>query len=76
MKKLIILLVICFTSCIEYKKLQPIEKYKNKEFVLIKKVNIGTGDTKLCTLKNKDTIIHVKLLAFDVENLQIGDTIK
>lgn len=74
MKKLILLGFISVLSSCNNQPLKPIEKYQDRGFIITNIVSFGNNNN-LITLKNKDTIMDVTVLKFDVRNLEIGDSL-
>ena len=80
MKKLILaLIMLLFMACRnEDNNPEPIEKYKG--FVVAYKSPGYSRYEKpqeyFVTLKNKDSIVYTRVLTFDAEKYEVGDTIK
>ena len=55
-------------------KTEPIEKYGGGKYVIVDK-GAWNSITEL-QLKNPDTIFWIKVLNFDAQKLNVGDTIK
>jgi len=68
------LIVFCAISC-DNTEFAPIEKWGGKKYVITDKINYD--DTRdWLRLKNPDTIFWVKVLKFDSEKYNVGDTIR
>jgi hypothetical protein len=80
MKKLVFILFCgIFIGCKYDGKLTPIEKYKNKGYVVIEEVE-GIRkypyDYAEIRLKSRDSVFTVYTPWFDGKDLKIGDTLK
>lgn len=72
----ILLVVLLLVGCTKNQyKTEPIEKYKNKNIIVI-----GTSNPSICDamvrVKTKDSVFYIRLTLYDRKNLKIGDTIK
>lgn len=80
MKKLLFLLVLFAVIGCKKENVEPIEKYKNKGFVVIEDVELYTEiipyDYAKIRLKSKDSLFIIHVPIFDGKDLKIGDTLK
>ncbi len=73
MKKLIYVLLLLLISCTDNTPIEPIEKYKGGIVVL--KWNETTFYPDL-QLKFKDSIFWIRVVKYDSDRFEYGDTIK
>ena len=73
-KILLILLLLIGCTKNNYKT-EPIEKYRNKDIIVIGTINPSIYDD-LVRVKTKDSIFYIRLTSYDRKNLKVGDTIK
>jgi len=74
MKKLLLFLAFCAISC-DNTEFAPIEKWGGRKYVISHKSSYDEQRDWL-QLKNPDTIFWVKVLKFDSDMYNVGDTIK
>lgn len=76
MKKLLfVLLLLTFIGCGKEYPVKPIEVYKDA-VVIQRGSNFDTSYEPLIRLKTKDSIFWVKVVEYDGDRFNIGDTIK
>lgn len=73
MRKLIFLLPFLIFSC---GKVEPIEKYRGKNIVVIGPIYPTSSRNMSVRCKTKDSIFYIALSNFDAEKLKEGDTIQ
>jgi len=76
MKKLILIPLLLLFSCREDKRVQPIEKYREKGIIVIEKPSYYLfGVNSEVRVKTKDSVFSIFLAQFDAKDLKPGDTI-
>lgn len=69
-------ILFIFISCEDGYKPTPIDKYKNKDIVVIRIGANDIYDNVKIRCKTKDSIFNILIPSFDARNLKVGDTIK
>lgn len=73
MKKLLLFGFISILFSCTNKPLVPIEKYQNQGFILVDVFSIPTA--AIIKIKNKDTIMEIAVLKFDIKDMKFGDSL-